>query len=207
LRSVKDLDFLAALHRLLRPAAYLEIGVGDGERLALARRRAIGVAPTSRFEVKNGVRLFRQPPEAYFARKRPLRHFGGRAPALTVIGPGEDGLRWFNAAEPLMRWHGVVVMDGATGLDPGGRVVIPVATEPPLIVVLALDPRGARATPGPVPGKPLPPHAVLDSSLWRIVRNGRSRRVRREVGVAELHAAYRRELTGLIGFVRRLRRA
>jgi hypothetical protein len=205
--TVKDLDFLDGLHRLLRPPTYLEIGVGDGERLALARRRAIGVAPTSRFEVKNGVRLYRQPPEEYFARKRPLKQFEGRAPALTVIAPGEDGLRWFAAAEPLMRWHGVAVMDGATGLDPGDRLVVPVATEPALLVVLGLAPKGERAGPGPVPEKPLPPQAVLESSLWRIVRNARSRRVKRDEGVAELHDAYRRDFGGLSGFVRRLRRA
>ncbi|MEA2249644.1 MAG: hypothetical protein QOH46_4173 [Solirubrobacteraceae bacterium] len=204
---MKDLEFLAALHQLVRPPRYLEIGVGDGERLALARRRAIGVAPTSRYDVKNGVRLYRQPPEAYFARKHPLRHFEGRPPVLTLIAPGQDGLRWFAAAEPLMRWHGVVVMDGATGFDPGDRVVVPVATEPALVVVLGLLPKGERAGPGPVHEKRLAPGAVLDSSLWRIVRNARSQRAQRDQGVAELHAAYRRDLAGLSGFVRRLRRA
>jgi hypothetical protein len=191
----------------LRPPTYLEIGVGDGERLALARRRAIGVAPTSRFDVKNGVRLYRQPPEAYFARKRPLKHFEGRAPALTLIAPDEDGLRWFAAAERLMRWHGVVVLDGATGFDGGDRVVLPVATDPPLVVVLGLYPKGTRPGPGPVHDKRLPPAAVLDSSLWRIVRNARSQRARRDEAVAELRQAYKREFGGLTGLVRRLRRA
>jgi hypothetical protein len=207
LRVVRDLDFLDGLHRLLRPPTYLEIGVGDGERLALARRRAIGVAPASDIRVKNGVRLYAEPPAAYFAREDPLEHFEGKAPALTVIAPGEDGLRWFGAAELLMRWHGVVVVDGATGLDAGDRVVLPVATDPPLTVLLGLRPKGPRPGPGPVHDKRLSPDAVLDSSLWRIVRASRTRRARRGQVVAELREAQQRELGGLSGLVRRLRRA
>ncbi len=204
---MKDIDFLAGLHQLVRPATYLEIGVGDGERLALARRRAIGVGPTADFEVKKGVRLYCEDPEAFFARERSLEHFQGRAPQLTVIGPGEDGLRWFGEVERMMRWHGVVVMDGATPFSAGDRIAVPVATEPPLLVVLGLRRKGPRAEAGPVAGRRLPPQLVLDSALWRVVRTGRSRNLRRGRGVAELSQAYKREFGGLSGFVRRLRRA
>ena len=207
MRPVKDLEFLDELHRLLRPPTYLEIGVGDGERLALARRKAIGVAPTSSFEAKNGVRLYDEPPDAYFARERPFEHFGDRPPALTVIAPGEDALRWFGVAEPLMRWQGVVVLDGETGFEPAGRVVVPVATEPPLQVVLGLRPHKPPPAPGPAPDKRLPPRAVLDSSLWQIVRQSRTRQARRGRTVAALEQAYKREFGGLSGLVRRLRRA
>jgi hypothetical protein len=204
---VKDLDFLDGLHRLLRPPTYLEIGVGSGERLALARRRAIGVAPTAPIAVKNGVHVHEGPPEDFFALPDPLEHSDGRPPALTVIGPGEDALRWFGAAEALMRWHGVMVLDGGTGFDPGDRVVVPVATDPPLVVVLGLQPKAPRPAPGPVHDERQPPAAVLDSSLWRIVRHSRTSRARRGAVVAELREAYKREFGGLTGFVRRLRRA
>jgi hypothetical protein len=207
LRVVRDLDFLEGLHRLLRPPTYLEIGVGDGERLALARRRAIGVAPASDIAVKNGVRLYPESPDAYFARADPLEHLESRSPALTVVAPGQDGLRWFGAAELLMRWHGAVVVDGATGFDPDGRVVVPVATDPPLTVVLGLRPKGPRPGPGPVPEKLLPAAAVLESSLWRIVRASRTGRARPGAVVAELREAYQSEFGGLSGLVRRLRRA
>ena len=202
-----DLAFLTGLHQLVRPATYLEIGVGDGRRLALARRRAIGVGPTAEFDVKSGVQLYHEEPASFFARERPLEHLEGRAPQLTVIGPGEEGLRWFGDVERLMRWHGVVVLDGATPFAPGDRVVVPVAPEPPRLVVLGLRRGGPRPEPGPVYAKRLPPQLVLDSSLWRVVRNGRSRGLRRGRGLAELNQAYKRDFGRLRGFVRRLRRA
>jgi hypothetical protein len=48
---------------------------------------------------------------------------------------------------------------------------------------------------------------VLDSSLWQIVRNARSRKVPRRRGAPQLQAAYRRDFEGITGLVRRLRRA
>jgi len=121
---VHYLDFLHAMHQLLRPPTYLEIGVRHGDSLALARRRAIGVDPRPRVRVQlgAGTRLYRQTSDEFFARKRPLRHFEGRAPALAFIDGlhhAEIALRDFIAVERLMRWHGVVVLDDVLPREAG----------------------------------------------------------------------------------------
>jgi methyltransferase family protein len=73
-------DALAALHRLLRPRTYLEIGVNDGRSLALSRSPSIGVDPAFRVtaEIRTDVHLVKATSDDFFARPDPLAHLRGR---------------------------------------------------------------------------------------------------------------------------------
>ena len=66
--TVPYLDVLARLHRALEPRSYLEIGVGTGSSLTLARGPAMGVDPIPRVTVDlpAGVRLFEQTSDQFF---------------------------------------------------------------------------------------------------------------------------------------------
>ncbi|MEA2123778.1 MAG: hypothetical protein QOI80_560 [Solirubrobacteraceae bacterium] len=113
-------DFLAGVHAALRPPTYLEIGVRNGDSLALAGCPSIGIDPAYKLkpEIKAGlredVRLFRQTSDDYFARKHPLRPFDGRRVELSFIDGMhlfEFALRDFANVERLAAWTGVVVFD------------------------------------------------------------------------------------------------
>jgi hypothetical protein len=84
---MRYLEFLARLHERLAPPAYLEIGVRHGDSLALARGPAVGIDPAYKLRttLPDGVRLFRETSDEYFARKRPLKALGGRRVALSFI--------------------------------------------------------------------------------------------------------------------------
>jgi hypothetical protein len=76
-------DFLAGLHRTLRPRNYLEIGVNTGLSLALSRVPSIGVDPhfAVRTQIRTDVQLARTTSDGFFARPNPLRYLqGGRNP-------------------------------------------------------------------------------------------------------------------------------
>lgn len=76
-------EFLAALHRGLRPRNYLEIGVQDGFSLTLSQVPSIGVDPAFQIktELRTEVQLVRATSDRFFARKEPLRYLqGGRNP-------------------------------------------------------------------------------------------------------------------------------
>src|SRR4051794_32835951 len=116
MRPVRYLDFLAAVHRRLRPPTYLEIGVRHGDSLVLAGGRAIGVDPRPRLhhELPEGARVFKQTSDAYFERAHPLRHFDGQRVALSFIDGlhhAEFALRDFINVERLSRWYTAVVFD------------------------------------------------------------------------------------------------
>jgi len=76
-------EFLAALHVVMAPRNYLEIGVGSGLSLELSRVPSIAVDPRFQVqtEIRTEVRLIRGSSDRFFARRDPL-HFirGGRNP-------------------------------------------------------------------------------------------------------------------------------
>jgi hypothetical protein len=88
--------FLQSVHDLLRPKAYLEIGVRHGNSLALAECRAVGIDPDYSITVPiNGdIALFRTTSDEYFSRPRPLGATGGQPFDLSFI----DGLHLFEFA-------------------------------------------------------------------------------------------------------------
>jgi hypothetical protein len=108
--------FLAEVHRHLAPQTYLEIGVGNGSSLQLARCRSIGVDPAFgiRRELACDVALFRQTSDDFFRRPDALAHFGGRPIDLAFI----DGLHLFEYAlrdfinvERHASPYGVIIFD------------------------------------------------------------------------------------------------
>jgi methyltransferase family protein len=109
-------DFLRGLHERLEPPAYLEVGVRGGGSLALARPPAVGIDPDYdlRFEIAEGVALFRETSDEYFARPDPLEPLGGRPVSLAFIDGmhlAEHALRDFINIERHADWTSVVVFD------------------------------------------------------------------------------------------------
>src|SRR5262245_8888238 len=90
------LTFLQAVHGLLEPARYLEIGVQHGHSLSLARCRAVGIDPAFAIdaEIDCDVALFRTTSDEYFSRADPLAPTGGKPFDLAFI----DGLHLFEFA-------------------------------------------------------------------------------------------------------------
>lgn len=88
--------FLTAVHELVQPRRYLEIGVRDGGSLALARCPAVGIDPGYAIasELNNQIALFRTTSDEYFARPDPLAVTGGQPFDLAFI----DGLHLFEFA-------------------------------------------------------------------------------------------------------------
>jgi predicted O-methyltransferase YrrM len=93
---MRYLTFLQAVHRLLEPAQYLEIGLGRGHSMALARCRTVGIDPAFAIdaEIDCDVALFRTTSDEYFARDDPLAPTGGKPFDLAFI----DGLHLFEFA-------------------------------------------------------------------------------------------------------------
>lgn len=110
-------EFLERLHRALRPATYLEIGVAGGYSLTLARARSIGIDPEFSITapIDGTVTLFRTTSDEYFARPEPLAPFSG-APVDLAFLDGmhlvEFALRDFIHVERASRPSSVVVFDG-----------------------------------------------------------------------------------------------
>ena len=117
-------ELLGRLHDLLRPATYLEIGMGDGSSMALARpgTHAVGVDPVPRLctPVAAECRIFPEPSERFFARDGLDEVFASGRPELVFI----DGLHTFPAvladlagAEALAGPGTVVVLHDTLPLD------------------------------------------------------------------------------------------
>lgn len=109
-------QLLAGLHERLQPRTYLEIGVRNGESLALSSTRSIGVDPAYNVdrEIQADVQLVRTTSDEFFAREDPLAHFSGVPVDLAFIDGmhlSEFALRDFLNTEPHMARTGVVVLD------------------------------------------------------------------------------------------------
>jgi hypothetical protein len=93
---MRYLTFLQALHESLAPSTYLEIGIRNGDSLALARCRSVGIDPAYHLtaEVDCDLALFRTVSDEYFSRPEPLAPFGGKHVDLAFI----DGLHLFEFA-------------------------------------------------------------------------------------------------------------
>jgi predicted O-methyltransferase YrrM len=109
-------SFLAAVHELLQPRTYLEIGVGRGKSLALSHARSIAVDPEFKIivELRCDLELVRETSETFFARADPIAHFNGRPPDLAYVDGlhhAEVALDDFRNVERLSAPTSVVVMD------------------------------------------------------------------------------------------------
>jgi Methyltransferase domain len=114
--AVRYLEFLERLHAVLAPGGYLEIGVRHGDSLALTRGPAVGIDPSYqlRTALPEGVALYRETSDEYFARKRPLEPLGGRRVDLAFIDGmhlAEFVVRDFANVEGHAQWTSVVVFD------------------------------------------------------------------------------------------------
>lgn len=110
------LKFLAEVHRRLDPDSYLEIGVRNGNSLALANCRAIGIDPAYAIyaELNGDFALFRTTSDEYFSRPDPLAATNGVPFDLSFIDGlhlFEFALRDFIFAERHSRGRGVIIFD------------------------------------------------------------------------------------------------
>jgi Methyltransferase domain len=92
------LSLLGRVHRELRPATYVEIGVARGNSFALARpdTRAIGIDPAPGLRSPLGPlqQVFAQRSDEYFAHHDPIAELGGRRVRMAFI----DGVHLFEYA-------------------------------------------------------------------------------------------------------------
>jgi hypothetical protein len=110
------LDFLRQAHERLEPPTYLEIGIRNGDSLALARSSSVGIDPAYRLRVAPppDTKLFRQTSDDYFERPDPLLALAGRPVAFSFIDGmhlAEFALRDFVNVERHAHWTGAVVFD------------------------------------------------------------------------------------------------
>lgn len=93
---MRYLAFLGELHERLAPRTYLEIGIRNGDSLALSRCRTVGIDPAYRLtaELDGDIALIRTVSDEYFSRPDPLAPFGGQPVDLAFI----DGLHLFEFA-------------------------------------------------------------------------------------------------------------
>jgi hypothetical protein len=110
------LDFLRRGHELLAPPTYLEIGVRNGDSLALARSASIGIDPAYRLRTTPPpeTKLFRQTSDDFFERPDPLVTLGRRPVAFSFIDGmhlSEFALRDFVNVERHAHWTGAVIFD------------------------------------------------------------------------------------------------
>lgn len=89
-------DFLSAVHELLAPRSYVEIGVNDGRGLARARTRTIGVDPDFHVdrELTCDLKLVRATSDDFYDRADALDHFPEGVVDFTFI----DGMHLFEYA-------------------------------------------------------------------------------------------------------------
>ncbi|NHC44318.1 class I SAM-dependent methyltransferase [Motilibacter aurantiacus] len=123
--QLPDLEFLGRLHGALRPAAYLEIGVGDGGALALSRARSIGIDPGFAITapLRCDVALYRTTSDDYFARPEPLAHFHGAPVDLAFVrgrSSLQPALRDVINLELSASPSSVLVLDGMVSTDGTG---------------------------------------------------------------------------------------
>lgn len=115
--QLPSLQFLERLHIALRPGTYLEVGVGGGQSLALARARSIGIDPAYSIiaPIACDVTLFRTTSDEYFAQAEPLAPFSGAPVDLAFLDGRhlfEFALRDFVHVERASRPSSVIVVDG-----------------------------------------------------------------------------------------------
>ncbi len=114
---MRYLTFLSQVHRRLQPQTYLEIGIRNGNSLALARNcRCVGIDPAYSItaELNGDVALFRTTSDEYFARPEPLEPTGGKRFDLSFIDGMhlfEYALRDFIHAEKHSNARGMIVFD------------------------------------------------------------------------------------------------
>lgn len=109
-------QFLAALHKVLRPRTYLEIGVDDGKSLALSRVPTIAIDPAFRVtrEITTDVQLARVTSDEFFGRRDPLARLPRPRLDLAFIDGmhlAEFALRDFMNIERFCTPGSVVVFD------------------------------------------------------------------------------------------------
>jgi hypothetical protein len=111
---------LGALHEVLRPRTYFEIGVNRGMSLTLSRVPSVGVDPAFLLdrELHCDVHLVRATSDEFFARRHPFAHFTGRGFPPVVDLAFIDGmhlseycLRDFVNTEKWCRPGSVIVID------------------------------------------------------------------------------------------------
>ena len=109
-------QFLAALHQIVRPRTYLEIGVDDGKSLTLSRVPSIGIDPAFKVtkEIATDVQLARVTSDEFFARRDPLARLPRATLDLAFIDGmhlAEFALRDFMNVERFCTPGSVVVLD------------------------------------------------------------------------------------------------
>jgi len=127
---MRTLNFLSAVHELLAPPTYLEIGVRHGNSLTLSRSRSIAIDPHMKPSkpIPEDAVLFEETSDAYFERERPLDPWGGKPVSFAYIDGmhlTEYALRDFINVERHAHWTSVVAFDDVlprtveeTGRDP-----------------------------------------------------------------------------------------
>ena len=127
---MRYLDFLSVLHERLEPSTYLEVGIRNGNSLALARCRSVGIDPAYQLtaELDGDVALFRTISDEYFSRPEPLAPFDGRAVDLAFIdGPKTFRPELFEAFRDRLPAAERAEPDGAHARAPWGRRAVVVA--------------------------------------------------------------------------------
>ena len=107
---------LAALHELVRPRTYLEIGISQGASLTLSRTRSIAVDPAFSITapITCDVWILKTTSDEFFATPDAFDHFGGLPVDLAFIDGmhlAEFALRDFMNMEKHMAPGGVIVLD------------------------------------------------------------------------------------------------
>lgn len=113
---MRYLAFLSALHELVQPESYLEIGIRNGDSLALSKCRSVGIDPGYHItaELNAPVSLHRTTSDEYFARPAASEVRDEDRFDLTFIDGMhlfEFALRDFINAERRARRTSVIVFD------------------------------------------------------------------------------------------------
>ncbi len=118
------METLAAIHTLVKPRTYLEIGVDLGKTLALAAAstQAIGVDPAPKVKrpLGDNERIFTLTSDAFFAQTDVRREFGGLPVDLAFIDGMhhfEFALRDFIAIERLCTCDSAILMHDTFPID------------------------------------------------------------------------------------------
>jgi predicted O-methyltransferase YrrM len=109
-------EFLASLHRQVRPRTYLETGVNLGQSLTLTRVPSIGIDPEFSVvrELQANIHLARTTSDEFFARTDPIAHLPIPVVDFAFIDGmhlSEYALRDYLAVERFTRPTSVVVFD------------------------------------------------------------------------------------------------
>jgi hypothetical protein len=119
-----DYQWLERLHRELRPATYIEIGIADGAaiRLALPPTIAIGIGPEPAvtFRAQTETHIFPETSESFFARRGPDRLMAGRRLGMGFIGGVhlfEQALRDFIHLESYCDRRSLILIHNTIPLD------------------------------------------------------------------------------------------